>query len=143
SHSEGRNPTQNLVNFINSTAAIGLTQDQRRAIYNPLADHSQFPSTAAMAPFYDYLRDFAFRSYLTQANLRLVGDVFELPAGPLRVSPGAEIIWAEFKTFQQVTTAPQYLANIGGVQGGPSYGGASRRTESYFVEAVAPLIGPK
>ncbi len=141
SHSEGTNPTQNLVNFINSTSTIGLMQAQRRAIYNPLADHVANPATDAMAPFIGYMRDFTFTSNLAQVNFRLVGDVFRLPAGPLRVSPGAEVIWAQYKGKQQVLTAPEYLANFGGVQGVASYTTNSRRTESAFVEVVAPLVG--
>lgn len=143
SHSEGRNPTQNLVTFINSTAVVGLTQAQRRALYNPLADHSQNPATADMAPYYDYMRDFIFRSDLAQVNFRVVGDVFDLPAGPLRVSPGAELIWAQFETFQQVITSPGYLTALGGTQGLPSTTVNSRRTTAMFVETVAPLIGDR
>lgn len=143
SHSEGTNYTQNLVTFINSTATLGLTQAQRRALYNPLADHVRYPSTTAMAPYLDYMRDYYFRSNLAQVNFRVVGDVLDLPAGPLRVSPGAEIIWAQFQGSQQVLTAPDYLATIGGAQGVRSYTSNSRRTESGFLEVAVPVIGQK
>jgi iron complex outermembrane receptor protein len=143
SHSDGMNPTQNLVTFMTSTATVGLTQAQRRAIYNPLADHSANPASAAMAPYYGYNRQFSYYNYLAQANFRVVGDVFDLPAGPIRVSPGAEFIWFQARSGQVVTTAPDYLAALGGVQGVPSVTRNSRRTESAFVESSIPLISEK
>lgn len=140
SHSDGINPTQNLLNFINSTSTFNLTQAQRRAIYNPLADHSQFPATSAMEDFWYYNRQFSYYNYLAQANFRVVGDVFDLPAGPLRISPGAEYIWFQARTGQVVHTAPGYLAAVGGSQGVASITRGSRRTESVFVEAAVPVI---
>lgn len=143
SHSEGTNPTQNLVSFINSTASAGLTQAQRRAIYNPLADHIAHPSTVAMEPFIGYTRFFTFWSNLAQVNFRAVGDVLDLPAGPLTVSPGGEIIWAQFQTRQQVVTSAEYIASVSGSNPAAAYTSNSRRTESAFVEMSAPLIGEK
>ncbi len=143
SHSDGRNPTQNLSTFLSSTATLGLTQAQRRALYNPLADHTQFSSAAAMAPFIGYNRQFSYYNYLAQANLRVIGDVLDLPAGPLRVSPGAEFIWFQARSNQIVTTAPDYLANLGGTPGVTSVTRNSRRTESAFIESVLPLLGEK
>jgi len=143
SHSDGMNPTQNLVTFITSTATVGLTQAQRRAIYNPLADHTANPATSAMESFYGYNRQFSYYNYLSQANLRVVGDIFDLPAGPIRISPGAEFIWFQARSGQVVTTAPGYLSALGGVQGVPSVTRNSRRTESAFLESSIPLISGK
>jgi outer membrane receptor protein involved in Fe transport len=143
SHSDGINPTQNLVNFINSTATLGLNQTQRRALYNPLADHTAFPAGSAMAPFYGYNRQFSYYNYLSQVNARVVGDVFDLPAGPVRISPGAEFIWFQARTNQIVNTATEYLTNFGGTQGVTSVTRNSRRTESAFLEASIPLFGEK
>lgn len=141
SHSDGVNPTQNLAPFILNVGTGSLTQAQRRALYNPLADHAQYPSSDAMAPYIDYKRQFTYYNYLAQANFRLVGDVLDLPAGPLRVSPGAEIIWFQGRTNQYVYTSPDYLAALGGAQGVNSVTRNSRRTESVFLESVIPLVG--
>lgn len=143
SHSEGYNPTQNLVTFLTSTSTVGLTQVQRRALYNPLVDHSAYPATSQMAPYLGYDRHYIFRSSLAQVNFRLVGDVLDLPAGPLRVSPGGEVIWAQYQTASHVITAPDYLTAMGGTQGVPSYTSNARRTESAFVEVAVPIIGSK
>ncbi len=142
SHSTGTNTTQNLNTFINSAATLGLTQAQRRALYNPLADHKQYPAGEAMAPYIGYDRDFYFRNNLGAVNGRVVGDVLDLPAGPLRLSPGFEIIWSQYGTSQQIVTAPEYLANIGGVNAARSYSQQGRRTDSVYLEAIAPLVGP-
>lgn len=143
SHSTGVNTNQNLTNFVTSTATGTLTQAQRRALYNPLADHNAFPRYDVMADYLDYNRQFTYYNTLSQVNLRVVGDVFELPAGPVQISPGAEVIWSQFRTRATVGVSEAIRLAIPTGIIGPSNSRAqqSRRTESAFLESVVPLIG--
>ena len=145
SHSTGRNPNQNMTNFVNSTAVGTLTQVQRRALYNPLADHTIAPRGAVMAEYLEYNRQYTYYNKLSQVNLRVVGDVFQLPAGPVQISPGAEVIWSQYETHATVGVSPAILAAIPTGVIGPSQSVArqSRRTQSVFFESVFPLIGNK
>lgn len=145
SHSNGLNTNQNLNTFVTSTAVGTLNQAQRRALYNPLADHSVFPRGDVMAPYLHYNREFTYYNGLSQVNLRVVGELFDLPAGPVVVSPGAEVIWNQFRTNQTIRVSEEIRAAIPTGIIGPSESRAqqSRRTESAFFESVIPLIGPK
>ncbi len=145
SHSTGINTGQNLNTFVSSAAVGTLTQAQRRALYNPLADHNVFPRGDVMADYLEYRREFTYYNGLTQLNLRAVGQLFELPAGPLTVSPGAEIIWSKYRTNATVRVSEAIRAAIPTGIIGPSDSTAnqSRRTESAFLETVVPLVGAK
>lgn len=145
SHSLGINTNQNLNNFVSSTAVGTLTQAQRRALYNPLADHKAFPRGDVMAPYLEYRRNFTYYNWLSQVNLRVVGELFQLPAGPILVSPGAEVIWSQYRTNSTVGVSEAIRQAIPTGIIGPSNSTAqqSRRTESVFFESVIPLIGPK
>jgi len=143
SHSTGTNPTQNLNTFLTSTSTIGLTLAQRRAIYNPLADHVTFPRYEQIKDFLHYSRAYTYYNYLSQVNARVVGEVFDLPAGPIKISPGAEMIWGKYRTHQTINVSPTALANLPVAGNSNSVVVQSRRTESVFLESVVPLVGPK
>lgn len=143
SHSTGTNPTQNLNTFLTSTATTGLTLAQRRALYNPLADHVAFPRYQQIADFLEYNRQYTYYNYLSQVNLRVVGDVFNLPAGPIKVSPGAEVIWSQYRTRQTIKVSPTALANIPVAGNANTLAQQARRTESVFMESVIPIVGPQ
>ncbi len=144
SYSDGQNPTNNLNTFVTSTSATaGLTLAQRRAIYNPLADHVAFPRGDAMADYIYFSRQFAYYNNLAQVNLRVVGDVFDLPAGPIRISPGVEMIWNQYQTKTATRVSQAMVAAVPVVGNGDSFAQQARRTESVFFESVVPLIGPK
>ncbi|MBA4136972.1 MAG: hypothetical protein C0518_06620 [Opitutus sp.] len=145
SHSNGFNSNQNLNTFVTSAATGTLTQAQRRLLYNPFADHNAFPRGDVMQQYLHYSREFTYYNGLSQVNLRVVGELFELPAGPLVVSPGAEVIWSQFRTNQTVRVSDEIRAAIPTGIIGPSNTSAqqSRRTESAFFESVIPLISPK
>lgn len=145
SHSTGINTNQNLNTFVSSTATGTLTQAQRRALYNPLADHTVFPRGDVMADYLEYRREYTYYNGLSQVNFRAVGEVFDLPAGPLVVSPGAEVIWSKYRTNATVRVSEAIRAAIPTGIIGPSDSTAnqSRRTESVFLESVIPLVGSK
>jgi iron complex outermembrane receptor protein len=143
SHSTGINTNQNLNTFVSSTAVGTLTQAQRRALYNPLADHTVYPRGDVMADYLEYRRGYTYYNGLSQVNLRAVGEVFDLPAGPLVISPGAEVIWSKYRTNSTVRVSEAILSAIPTGIIGPSDSTAnqSRRTESAFLETVIPLVG--
>jgi outer membrane receptor protein involved in Fe transport len=145
SHSTGINTNQNLNTFVSSTAVGTLTQAQRRALYNPLADHTVFPRGDVMADYLEYRREYTYYNGLSQVNFRAVGEIFDLPAGPLVVSPGAEVIWSKYRTNATVRVSEAIRAAIPTGIIGPSDSTAnqSRRTESVFLESVVPLVGSK
>lgn len=144
SHSTGVNTNQNLTTFVTSAATGTLTQAQRRALYNPLADHNAFPRFDVMADYLNYNRQYTYYNSLAQVNLRVVGKLFEMPAGPVQISPGAEVIWNQFRTRATVGVSEAIRLAIPTGIIGPSNTRAqqARRTESAFFESVVPLIGP-
>ena len=103
------------------------------------------PRGAVMAEYLEYNRQYTYYNKLSQVNLRVVGDVFQLPAGPVQISPGAEVIWSQYETHATVGVSPAILAAIPTGVIGPSQSVArqSRRTQSVFFESVFPLIGNK
>ncbi len=145
SHSTGINTNQNLNTFVSSTAVGTLNQAQRRALYNPLADHRVYPKGDVMAQYLEYRRDYTYYNWLSQVNLRAVGEVFDLPAGKFVVSPGAEVIWGKYRTNSTVNVSEAIRQAIPTGIIGPSNTTAnqSRRTESVFLESVIPLISPQ
>jgi hypothetical protein len=98
-----------------------------------------------MAQYLEYNRQYTYYNALSQANFRMVGDVFQLPAGPVQVSPGAEVIWSQYRTRATVGVSEAIRTAIPSGIIGPSNtrDQQARRTESVFFESVIPLIGPK
>lgn len=143
SHSDGMNPTQNLNTFLTSTQATGLTLAQRRALYNPLGDHRANPASASILPYLYFNRQYTYYNNLAQANFRVAGDLFNLPAGPVVVSPGAEVIWNQYQTKATTSVNDIAVATLPIVGNGNSVAQQARRTESVFLESVVPIIGPK
>lgn len=91
-----------------------LTSNALAAVYNPLADHRLAP--VAEATRERYLRQSAWLDYhsrLAGADLRVAGPVFELPAGPLRVSLAAEYAWHQLATRQQAAASRELYTLIG------------------------------
>jgi iron complex outermembrane receptor protein len=75
---------------------------------------------------------------INQARLVLQGELFELPAGPLRVAVGTEHMWQE-----------QQQKLSGGNNTGPTTSGSGYRVFNYdrevvsaFAEAVVPVLSP-
>lgn len=95
-----------------------------------------------MAEYLEYNRQYTYYNSLSQVNARIVGDLFELPAGLVQVSPGAEVIWAQFRTRATVGVSEAIRAAIPTGIIGPSNtrDQQSRRTESAYLESVVPLI---
>ncbi|WP_438480340.1 TonB-dependent receptor [Oleiharenicola lentus] len=143
SYSAGSNPAQNLITFLTAAGSGNLTLAQRRALWNPFADHRQTPVSADVVKYFDYTRYYSFYSRLSQVNFRAIGEVFDLPAGPILVSPGAEVIWSSWNANQIVITGQDYLTAMGGAQGVLSATTNARRTESVFLETSVPVIGEK
>ena len=74
-----------------------------------------------------------------QARFVVQGELFSLPAGPLRVALGAEHMWQE---QQQKLSAPN---NIGPTTAGSGYRvfNYDREVVSAFAEAVVPVLAPE
>jgi iron complex outermembrane recepter protein len=87
-----------------------------------------------------YTNDTQNNNYNTfnQARVALQGDLFQLPAGPVKVAIGAEHLWQE---QQQKLSAPN---NTGATTLGSGYRvyNYDREIVSAFAETVIPLVSP-
>ncbi|MSU25375.1 MAG: hypothetical protein EXS32_16340 [Opitutus sp.] len=117
----------------------------RRAIFNPLADRTVFPTPPAdVDRLFAYNRAVVNYQRTAQVNPRLAGTVYDLPAGPL-----ATQLRGEFRTEQ--TNASQFSphsADMDAMTGiAPALPATVTRTGSTTkaaaIEAVAPIFGRK
>ncbi len=119
----------------------------RRAIYPLLADHEVYPITADTADaYFGGGRRTPTKSLQKEANVRLTGDVYSLPAGPVRTS-----LVGKFRHFERdsgfytLFTPDFYLL----ANGSPSATGpvaqspinSRRETLQGAVELVVPIFG--
>lgn len=75
---------------------------------------------------------------INQARLVLQGEIFDLPAGPVRIAVGGEHMWQE---QQQKLSAPN---NTGFTTSGSGYRvfNYDREVVSAFAETIVPLVSP-
>ncbi len=115
----------------------------RRAIYPALADHRQFPISAAEAEKYFWFTFHAGnRSNVIEGNARLTGEVFKLRAGPVRTSlagkyrsfdlKGSRILDGSVSAATLASGVPQATNNLPIV--------SKRTTWQSAAEAVVPVI---
>lgn len=136
--------TYNLQLQALSRPAAAASADVRRAIYPLLADHGMFPISAADAQKYYWFHFHAGnRSVVTEGNVRVTGDVFRLPAGPLRTSAtgkyrsfdlkGSRILDGSVDAALLVSGVPQDTGNL------PI--DSKRDTLQGAIELAVPVIG--
>lgn len=148
----GYTPDQLLSSILNA----GTTNLTARAFYNPFADHVANPNTTAAAK----LAKTSFRQnddyvWLGSAVARLNGSVWDLPAGPVRVSLLAEYSSQNYRNIFK-NRAQQSIIDELGLTYGPSvpfpapapnftWMGSSlattRATTNGGVEFVVPVLG--
>ncbi len=118
-------------------------------VYDPLADHRAAPISPELRDRY-LARDsrLDYRSQIAGADFRVGGNVFELPAGPLRIALGAEYAWRDLTTRQEVAASQDLYAVLRTLSNVPSPN-LLRTTEDRghriggVAEAVVPLIHGK
>ncbi len=118
---------------------------ERRAIFNPLADRSQFPTSQA-----DVNRLFAFNRAVVnyqrtaQVNPRLAGPVYDLPAGSLLTQLRGEVRTEQANSSQFSPHSPDMDKMIGITPALPAVvNRTGSTTKAAAVEAVAPVFGRK
>ncbi len=117
-------------------------------VYNPFIDHTKSPISAAAVAKY-FFQDRLATNYERSTNIegRIVGTLFELPAGPLYVSPGFDIQLTDeevnqFSFFADGLTDPAIygqLASNNGAQNQKSP--ATLTNKATYFETTVPVIG--
>jgi iron complex outermembrane recepter protein len=113
-------------------------------VYNPLRDLRSNPHSLS-ADYVRFEKDQEQTPQIGAVNLRANGEAFALPAGPARVSLGAESRWEDYRSSQSFV--------YGGWAALPGSGGApgrqtnriavARGIRAGFLEMVAPLVAPE
>jgi iron complex outermembrane receptor protein len=145
---DSHNPPQNMVSMsvLNTGQAGSAPVDVRRAIYPVLADHTQFPIAAQTdTDYFDSIRYSATHTVQKEGNARITSDLWELPAGPLRVSALAKYQTWSNTTGQkfQNTAAYAQLVFGGAFPENPSASQNSRKIWQGAVEVSVPVISAK
>jgi iron complex outermembrane recepter protein len=145
---DSNNPPNNMLAL--SSLATGVAGsapvDVRRAIYPILADHNQFPISDATESDYFYsVRYSATRAVQTEGNARVTGDLWELPAGPLRASAIAKYQAWDHTSSQRFKNSTAYAQLIygGPFPESPSATESSRNIWQGAVELSLPIISEK
>lgn len=145
---DSNNPPNNMLGL--SSLATGIAgsapADVRRAIYPVLADHNQFPISDATGRNYFYSGRYSFtRSVQKEGNARVTGDLWELPAGPLRASALAKYQAWNHTIGQSFSNSAAYaqLIHGGPFPTNPSATESSRNIWQGAVELSLPIISEK
>lgn len=128
-----------------STPGPAAPAAQRRAIYPLLADHTQYPLPAADAQrYFPYTRYSSTLGIQREANARVMGQLFNLPAGPLRLSTVGKYQHWEFDSGQKFYGSDDWSQLINAVPfpQNESSTTASRKVWQGAVEFSVPVIGP-
>ena len=118
----------------------------RRDLYPILADHSQFPIGADnAAKYFAFRRASGTRSQLKEGNARVTGDLFNLPAGPLRVSGTVKYRTLDLKGGFIQGGTPDYgiLLTGSAPSNAPTPILSQRTTKQGAFEAVVPVLSKK
>jgi iron complex outermembrane receptor protein len=144
------NPTDNLTGLINlsptGNPGPAAPAETRRAIYPIFSDHARFPlSETDSRKYFESVRASRRKSVQYEANARLLGELAQLPAGPLRTSLAGKYQYFDYKHGQALTgsSAWSQLVNNGPVPDNPSPSHGTRKIWMGALEVSGPIIGPK
>lgn len=145
-----RTPTssQGMTSLVSlSPSPSAAPVDTRRAIYNLLADHNQYPVGAATADkYFGFTRWTHARSVQQEYNARLTGELFNLPAGPLRASLAGKFRILNLALGFNQGPTNDYALLVNGAPADYSNSNptvARRDTWQGALEFVVPVIGAK
>ena len=144
------NPVTDLTNLVAldpySDPGPPAPAETRRAIYPLFADHSQHPiSEADAAKYFGDARYSGTHGTQAEGNARLMGAVFDLPAGPVRASAVAKYQNWDFVYGQSVGGSDATSMLINGVPIDPAADSTpgSRKIWQGALELSIPVITSK
>lgn len=117
---------------------------ERRQIYPIFADHGQFPITeATAAEYFGYNRNSFSDGIQKEINVRVLGEVFDLPAGPLRASALGKYTDWTYESGQIYIYSDAYSRLINGVpfSDTPSSNEFTRDSTYAALELSVPVFG--
>jgi iron complex outermembrane recepter protein len=140
---DSNNPSnyfQLLLNTVTRPGAAPL--DQRWEMWNPFADHTVHPvSREHHDRYFIYNRTSSYYNRNSQLALRLLGNVWELPAGPIRLSAGGDLRANQYNTYNKVTDSPELRAIAAATEfNAATTSNRSETTRSAFVETTFPIF---
>ena len=147
---DSRNPLQNLRTLTDLAPFVGdgtpADPEVRRAIYPVLADHTLYPVPAGYSQdYFHYSRYSATRSLQWEGNARVLGTLFELPAGPLQASVVGKYQYWDFHYGQRQVESDGFAELI---YGEPSVAEmtrtpATRKVLQGALEISIPIISSR
>jgi outer membrane receptor protein involved in Fe transport len=148
--SDAHNPQNNLGTYLTrrgpndpgTGVAAPTSLASRWAAYNPFVDHGLYPiSNATETNLFIYDRHNSYYNRNAQVAFRLVGELYQLPAGPLRVSPGGDLRWDDQRTAQYIPIAQGMADATALTTFQPSFTPTSETIRAAFVETTIPVVG--
>jgi len=144
---DSKNPIENLTTLTSlspfADPGPAAPAGTRRAIYPVLADHSLYPIAAADAGnYFGYVRHSTTHSRQWEGNARVLGTVFELPAGPLQTSLVGKYQYWDFSYGQHFSGSDDWSQLINNAPLDPARSGtpATRKVLQGAVEISIPII---
>lgn len=133
-----------LSSFFTATTSAATYAD-RWAIYNPLVDHSVYPISAETNDrYFNVVAQQRYWQYASNVLGRLTGDVFQLPAGYLKASGGAELYFWQYEGKRPYLFTNDLITLMGGrsnLASDIAYRKQARTTQAVFSELSVPIIG--
>jgi len=135
-----------LSSFFSATTNAATFAD-RWAIYNPLVDHSVYPIPAEYNDrYFNVIAQQRYWQYASNILARATGDLWELPAGLVKVSSGGELYFWQYEGKRPYVFTNDLLAIMGGranVARDIAYLKQARTTKAVFGETTIPLISER
>lgn len=143
----GTDTTSQILSYNDLTGQLGgAPAAVRRAIYPLLSDHRANPNASSdTAKYFLTSRNGGTHGVQTEANARLTGEVFELPAGPLKTSLVSKFQDWSF-TAGQTTEASNDMSQLLTGTNYTPFNSISTNARSVWQNAVElslPVIGEK
>lgn len=133
------NPFTNIIGLSQTTPAATLAE--RRLVYPIFADHVVNPISAS--DVVNYLQNTQIagaHGVLMEGNMRVTGDVWELPAGPMRLSAFGKYQKWEFTSGGSFQVSSEYLRLRQTAAPAPSFTDSRRDIQQGAAEISIPVI---
>lgn len=133
------NPFTNIIGLNQATPAATLAE--RRLVYPLFADHTANPISAGDVPRYlQNTQAAGSHGVLSEGNVRIIGDIWDLPAGPLRMSAFGKYQKWEFSSGGSFDVSSEYL-RLRAISASPASNSENRRDiQQAAVEVSIPVI---
>lgn len=141
-YADSNNPANYVMTLLNTITRAGAAPlAERWAVWNPFVDHTVYPvSREDHDRLFFVNRQSSFYNRNAQLAGRLIGELWELAAGPLRVSTGADLRANQNNGSSETVDSPELSQMVAITLPGKSLTLRSDTTRTAFVETTLPVF---